>query len=145
MCVTRDKCLKVGTYFSFPISILLSLLLSRSLIAYINISLTCTYVVCTRHRCVGHCSSVCTYIHTYRDTEIPIHIDARSTNTPLQNEVRRDLPYRPLWRISPLLKLSIIPGRDLISRDNVAARTNVYTCARNDSCSSRGTYLGTSY
>lgn len=31
---------------------------------------------------------------------------------------------------SSLLKLSIIPGRDLISRDNVAARTNVYTCAR---------------
>lgn len=73
------------------------------------------------------------YVHTFRDTGIPIHI-ARSANmlaTAKWSSMRPTLiglrDVSPL----PLVKLSIIlPGRDLISRDNVAARTNVYTCAR---------------
>jgi len=118
MCVIRDKHPKVGMHFS--------------LTAYINVSLTCTYVACMRHHCAGHCSSVRTYIHSaIPEFQFTLTRDRR-TCAPLRNEVRCDLPLSvSVTYHHPLLKLSIIPpGRDLISRDNVAARTNVYTCAQ---------------
>jgi len=64
ICVIRDKRPKVGMRLS---------------LTYINVSLTCTYVACYAPS-LRWTLFIRTYVHTFRDTEIPIHIDAQSAN-----------------------------------------------------------------
>lgn len=126
ICVIRDKRPKVG--------------MRLSLTAYIHKRFIDVYIRCPvcvwRHRWdIVHLyvrTYVCTYIHSaIPEFQFTLMRDRR-TCAPLRNEVRCDLPLSVYVTYHhPLLKLSIIPpGQDLISRDNVAARTNVYTCAR---------------
>lgn len=93
MCVIGDKRTKVGMHFS--------------LTAYRFIDMY-TYVACM-HRCwtLFIRTYVRTYIPRYRNSNSPLMRDRR-TRAPLRNEVRRDLPYRPLSDVY----LFTIPSRE---------------------------------